>query len=284
MNHQCYAVSQCANVPTRAFLRKQEDPMIKPLSNGIALIFRGFDLAKKPSIRPYMIIPLIVNVLLFSVAGYFAINAINDLLTSLDFSGVDLWSWLDWLEPIIETVGSTLRWILLIASVLLILFMAGSIFTMITHILISPFIGILAEKVEKELHETNYPTHTVLQIAGRTFKRELRKLQYWLTRALGLLVVTIILSFIPIVQVISPVLWYLFGAWILALQYLDVPADNNGKSFEEVLALMKTHRTEVMGFGGAALLLTSTPILNLIIIPVAVAGGVIFWVDKMSVE
>lgn len=256
--------------------------MIKPLSNGITLIFRGFDLAKKPSIRPYMIIPLIVNILLFSVAGYLAVNAINDALSALDFSGVDLWSWLDWLEPFIEAVGSTLRWVLLIASILLILFMAGSIFTMVTHLLISPFIGILAEKVEKELHETHYPEHTALQIAGRTFKRELRKLQYWLTRAIGLVVLTLILSFIPIVQVISPVLWYLFGAWILALQYLDVPADNNGKSFEEVLAMMKNHRAEVMGFGGAALLLTSTPILNLIIIPVAVAGGVIFWVDKMS--
>lgn len=256
--------------------------MIKPLSNGIALIFRGFELAKKPSIRPYMIVPLIVNVLLFSLAGYFAINAINDALSVLDFSGVDLWSWLDWLEPFIETVGSTLKWVLLIASVLLILFIAGSVFTMITHLLISPFIGILAEKVEKDIHETSYPSHTVAQIAGRTIKRELLKLKYWLTRAIGLVILTIILSFIPVVQMISPVLWYLFGAWILALQYMDVPADNNGKSFDEVLTLMKQNRAEVMGFGGATLLLTSTPIVNLIIIPIAVAGGVIFWVEKMS--
>ena len=255
--------------------------MIKPLSNGITLIFRGFELAKKPNIRPYMIVPLIVNILLFSAAGYFAIDLINDALSGLDDT-VDLWSWLDWLEPVINTIASTLKWVLLIAAILLILFIAGSVFTMITHMLVSPFIGVLAEKVEKDLHETNYPSHTVTQIAGRTIKREFTKLKYWITRALGLFVVTIILSFIPVVQMISPVLWYLFGAWILALQYIDVPADNNGKSFEEVLGLMQKNRAEVMGFGGAVLLLTSIPIINLVIIPVAVAGGVIFWVEKMS--
>ena len=255
--------------------------MIKPLSNGIALIFRGFEVAKKPNIRPYMIVPLIVNILLFSVAGYFAIDLINDALSGLDDT-VDLWSWLDWLEPVINTIASTLKWVLLIAAILLILFIAGSVFTMITHMLVSPFIGVLAEKVEKDLHETSYPSHTVMQIAGRTIKREFTKLKYWITRALGLFVVTIILSFIPVVQMISPVLWYLFGAWILALQYIDVPADNNGKSFEEVLGLMRKNRTQVMGFGGATLLLTSIPIINLVIIPIAVAGGVIFWVEKMS--
>jgi len=255
--------------------------MIKPLSNGIALIFRGFEVAKKPNIRPYMIVPLIVNILLFSVAGYFAVDYISDALSGLDET-VDLWSWLDWLEPFINTIASTLKWVLLIAAVLLILFIAGSVFTMITHMLVSPFIGVLAEKVEKDLHETNYPSHTVMQIAGRTIKREFTKLKYSITRALGLFVVTIILSFIPVVQMISPVLWYLFGAWILALQYIDVPADNNGKSFEEVLGLMRKNRAQVMGFGGATLLLTSIPIINLVIIPVAVAGGVIFWVENMS--
>ena len=256
--------------------------MIKPLSNGITLIFRGFELAKKPSIRPYMVIPLIVNVLIFTIAGYYSANAIHDALSILDFSTVDLWSWLDWMEPIIESIGNTLKWVILVASILLILFIAGSIFTMITHLLISPFIGILAEKVEQELHEINYPSHTVAQIAGRTIKREFLKLKYWLTRALGLFLLTIILSFIPVVQMISPILWYLFGAWILALQYVDVPADNNGKSFNEVLSMMKQNRAEVMGFGGATLLLTSTPIINLFIVPIALAGSVIFWVEKMS--
>ena len=256
--------------------------MIKPLTNGISLIFRGLELAKKPAIRPYMLVPLIVNIVLFTFAGYFVITEINDALTALDSSSIDFWSWLDWLEPFVETLFSTLKWVILIASVLLILFIAGSVFTIIAHLLISPFIGVLAEKVEKELHETNYPSHTVAQIAGRTIKREFLKLKYWLTRALGLFVITIILSFIPIVQMISPVLWYLFGAWVLALQYIDIPADNNGKSFDEVLELMKQNRAEVMGFGGATLLLTSTPIVNLIIIPIAVAGGVLFWVEKMA--
>ena len=66
------------------------------------------------------------------------------------------------------------------------------------------------------------------------------------------------------------------------MQYLDVPADNNGRSFQEVLALMRQHRAAVMAFGAVVMALTSLPIVNLFIIPVAVCGGVVFWVKKVQ--
>ena len=66
------------------------------------------------------------------------------------------------------------------------------------------------------------------------------------------------------------------------MQYLDVPADNNGLSFKETLAVMRKHRAATMGFGGAVTLATATPVLNLFIIPIAVAGGVAFWVARMQ--
>jgi len=256
--------------------------MIKDLSNGATTVFRGFELAQKPGIRPYMIVPLLVNVILFSIAGFFAIDYINDYLDSWGLGTVDLPSWLNWLESIINMMGSAISWALLSFTILLILFVFGSVFTMVVHLLISPFLGLLAEKVEGKLHTLSYPSHTLMQIAGRSILRELVKLRYWLLRALGMVVLTLILSMIPLVNMITPVLWYLFGSWVLALQYIDLPADNNGVSFDEVLALMRKHRGEIMGFGGVVLLLTSTPIVNLFIIPIAVAGAVIFWVDKMD--
>lgn len=255
--------------------------MIKQLKEGIQYVLQGFELAKKPGIRPYMVVPLIVNILLFSVCGYLLVGQLDSLLSYIDFN-TDLPGWLDWLEPIIAGVGSVLYWILLVLGILLLLFIMSSVFTMATHLIVSPFIGILAEKVEKELRETNYPQLSLMKIASRTFKRELTKLRYWGLRAIGLVLLTLILSFIPLVQGVSPILWYLFGAWMMAMQYLDIPADNNGLEFHETLDIMRKHRAASMGFGGAVTLATATPILNLFIIPVAVAGGVAFWVARIK--
>lgn len=54
----------------------------------------------------------------------------------------------------------------------------------------------------------------------RIMKREWQKFAWYLPRAIVLL----ILYFIPgIGQTIAPVLWFLFSAWMLAIQYCDYP-------------------------------------------------------------
>ncbi|MCG8670955.1 MAG: sulfate transporter CysZ [Pseudomonadales bacterium] len=255
--------------------------MFQQLQEGIKFVIEGVELAKKPGIRPYMFIPLVVNIAIFSLFGYLLIDQLDSLLSFFEFN-TDLPGWLDWLEPVIAVVGSVLYWVLLLLGILLMLFIMSSVFTMMTHLIVGPFIGLLAEKVEKEIHEIDYPSLTLLQIAGRSFKRELGKLKYWGFRALGLALLTLILSFIPLVQAVTPVLWYLFGAWMMAMQYLDIPADNNGIEFKQTLEMMRKDRAAAMGFGGAVTLATATPILNLFIIPIAVAGGVAFWVARMD--
>lgn len=253
--------------------------MIQDLKDGAKCVSEGFSLARRPGLRPYMVVPLVTNVLLFSISGYLVSSYAWEWISGWT-SAVDFWTWLDWLEPIINELLGALKWVIFAVVILGLLFIMGSTFTMFTHLLIGPFIGILGEKAERELHTPAYPQHTLSQIALRTLGREFRKLMYWLIRAIALGVLSLILYFIPAVNAVVPVLWFLFGSWILALQYLDVPADNNGRSFQEVLALMSQHRTSVMAFGAIVMTLTSIPILNLFIIPVAVCGGVVFWVRK----
>lgn len=255
--------------------------MIKAFTDGIGFVGQGFQLAKRPGIRPYMLVPFLMNFVLFSAFGYFTFDQLSSLVSMLDWVA-DFPGWLDWLEAIVNWLFGAFKWLILLAGVFLMLFIMGSVFTMLTHLLVSPFIGLLGEKVERELHTVDYPVNTLSQIALRTIKRELVKFRYWILRALGLGVVTIILWSLPIVNALTPVIWYLFGAWMLAMQYIDIPADNNGYSFEDVLALMRRHRAEIMGFGGAIMLLTATPIVNLFIIPIAVAGGVVFWVERFA--
>lgn len=255
--------------------------MIKDLQEGIGYVSEGLRLARQPAMRPFVLVPLIVNVLLFAVAGYLVVQYAYAWIGGLDLT-VDLWSFLDWAEGAVNATLDLLKWFLFAAIILFLLFFMGSTFTMVAHLLLSPFVGILGERAEKELHTPAFPQHTLLQIAWRTTKREIRKLVYWLVRAVGLGLVTLVIYFIPVVNALVPVIWFLFGAWILALQYIDVPADNNGRSFEEVLQLMRQNRAAVMGFGSVIMVVTSVPVLNLFVIPVAVCGGVVFWVRKIQ--
>ena len=257
--------------------------MFDSLKDGASCIAEGFRLIRRPGLRRYVAVPLLANVLLFGLSGYLVLHYLGGWVQGLHFE-VDLWSWLDWLEPLIAGMAGALQWVVMIGAVLLLLFVAGSTFTMITHLLIGPFLGLLAEKVELQLHDARFPQVSLGRVVLRSLRRELQKLLYWLVRAAGLGVLSLVLWLIPPLNPATPVLWYLFGAWILAMQYLDVPADNNGHSFRQVLQIMKRRRVAVMGFGGIVMFLTAVPLVNLLIVPVATAGAVVFWLREIATE
>lgn len=255
--------------------------MLSSLFKGVEYLAEGRRLTQLPAIRPFVWVPLIINMALFSFATYYAVSWIYQVVQGLNFN-YDFVSWLDWLEPIVAGLAGFFGWVLIVAGALLVLFVVGSMFTMATHLVSSPFLGLLAEKVEASLHTPAFREQTLSQLALRTILRELRKLFYWLSRAAVLSVITLILWFIPGLNVINPIVWYVFGAWVMAMQYVDIAADNNGLGFPELLALLRRHRMEAFGFGGAVMLVTSIPVLNLFVVPVAVAGGVVFFVRHQS--
>jgi CysZ protein len=120
----------------------------------------------------------------------------------------------------------------------------------------------------------------VLKMIPRSIQRELHKLAYYLPRFLLLLVLT----FIPVVNLVAPLLWFLFGAWMMSIQYCDYPMDNNKVSFRQMKQLMKARRVTSIGFGGLVQLGMLVPVVNLILMPAAVVGATIFWVEEYASE
>jgi CysZ protein len=107
-------------------------------------------------------------------------------------------------------------------------------------------------------------------------KREWQKFAWYLPRAIVLL----LLYFIPgIGQTVAPVLWFLFSAWMLAIQYCDYPFDNHKVPFKEMRTALRTRKVANMQFGALTSLFTMIPFLNLFIMPVAVCGATAMWVD-----
>jgi len=84
-----------------------------------------------------------------------------------------------------------------------------------------------------------------------------------------------------VINVIAPLLWILFGAWMMAVQYADYGADNNELSFSALRQRLGRNTLDALLFGILAYVVVAIPFLNLLLIPAAVAGGTVFWVEHL---
>lgn len=228
-------------------------------------LYRGLGLITQPGIRPFVLAPLLVNVLVFGLVLYFGFGLLETLM--------DRWltGWLEWL-----------RWLLWPIAGLVALVSIFFSFSLVGNLIASPFNGLLAEVVERKL--TGKPieglgsTAGLLKEASRSIASELRKLAY--AALLG--VPCLLLFVIPVVNVIAPVVWVLFGVWMLTIAYADYPMANHGLSFAEQRRLLAGRRFLSLGFGGSVMLMLAVPLLNFLVIPAAVAGATAMWVDEFA--
>lgn len=231
---------------------------------GLECFLDGFNLIRRPGLRRYFIIPGLINAVVLT------------LLVVLSYSHFDDWvamimAWFpDWMVALYWLVWG----IALIVLLVLILF----VFTFVANIIASPFNAILSIKVEEAL-TGSAPESTVSPwlILPRSVARELLKFLYILPRLLGLLLITVI----PVINTVAPFLWILFGAWMMSIQYADYAADNNDVSFRELKSRLGARRLDALMFGLPAYLLLTVPVVNLILMPIGVAGGTRFWVEHL---
>jgi CysZ protein len=82
--------------------------------------------------------------------------------------------------------------------------------------------------------------------------------------------------------VVAPLLWFALGTWMLALEYFDYPMDNHRYSLAQVRERMGQAPLTALGFGAATLAGTMVPLLNLLIMPAAVCGATLYWVEQLE--
>ena len=224
--------------------------------HGVTHALRGFRLIVQPGVRAYVAIPLAINVLVLVLALY-GIGALFDWALGRYLAG-----WPQWLQQLLWALFALLAGVTVFFT-----------FSIVANLVAGPFNGLLAEAVEAHLMRPGQPLELawrrVLLEAARGVWAELRKLCYIGLRALPLL----ILSVIPMLNLLAPPVWLLFGAWMLALEYLDCPLSNHGRVFPAALAEMRANRRLSLGFGGCMTVLTLIPGLNFLAMPVGVAGA-----------
>jgi CysZ protein len=239
-------------------------------------LLRAWQLAREKLLLPWVVIPALFNLILFGGLYYLAGSSLSTWINSwADLSITGFWSFLAPIVDFLISAAIVLVWILLLA-------LFASFFTIAVQLIAAPFMGMLAERVDQRICAAALPAESISAMIVRTFRREMRKTWDWLWRSVLVLIVVAIVWLIPGVNIFASVIWFLWSGWLLGVQYIDYGADTRQTSFSEMKKALRTQKVLVLSFGCAVLALTMIPILNLLIMPVAVIAGTLIWLEILS--
>lgn len=239
--------------------------MITDLARGTAYLAKGVHIIKQPKIRRYVIVPLLLNIILFSALISVGFNQFSPLVDSV--------------MSYVPDFLSALRWVLWIIITLLTAVTVFFLFTPLANIVAAPFNAIMSEKIEEQLtgKEVN-GNLSMTNVMINAITSQIRKLWYIALWGIALLLV----SLIPLINFLAPFLWVLFGSWLLTLEYMDFPMGNHDLTFNQQKQTLKQKRGISLGFGLGTLVITSIPFVNFFAIPIAVAGATALYIDEFS--
>lgn len=219
----------------------------------------------RPGLRRYVILPIMINIILFT-------SAFVLLYEQLD----------DWLHNLLPYQLTWLTWL-----IMPLLFLALSLgvfysFGLIANLIGSPFSSQLAQTIELQLG--GHPPSANANLKGTlrsTFiglMTQLSALLYQLIRLVPLM----LLFWVPGINLIATLVLIGFSTWMLALAYMATPMGNHDMAFREVRDICGQHKALVFGLGTGLLLLTWIPGLNLLVLSAGTAAATTLWVDRLA--
>lgn len=240
--------------------------VIKNFWIGFSCAFTGLYFLSLPAIRKYLVIPMLINGLIFGGGTWLFINLIENITSQL------VPGWLHWLDWLI--------WPFALISLAVGVYFS---FGLIANLVAAPFTGFLSEKLEEVLKDTPLLPQRrgiwwYLKNNWLAVKTQLSIFIYMGLWA-GLL---IILSFIPGIVLFLPFTWILFSGWMHGLGYLSIPTSNHGLTFDANKRLINHNKSMNFGFGLGMTIITLTPILNIFSISIGSASATYLWVSYLQ--
>lgn len=227
---------------------------------GVTAFVDGLREAGRAELRPYIWLPAATSLLVICTGLYLGLGYLSAATEALLATLPDWLGFLSWiLTPLVYLLGV----------------LAGAwLFALLATLLASPFLGSLSIALERLRFADPPSVETGLWTdISNSLSRELRKLLYHLPRAVAVLLLTLI----PVVNAVAPLIWLLFGAWTMAVQFADYPTENRQRPFRDTLSLLRSNRAAALLFGLLSTGVLMIPLLNFLMIPVCVAGGTLLW-------
>ena len=240
-------------------------------TSGFGYFIQGLSLISKPGVKRYVVIPLLINIIIFAVLIMLLGGYVDDLIK--EYIPDDLPDWLAWVGVILE--------IMYYLIALLVMFYT---FSFVANVVGAPFNGYLAAKVEQYITGKAPPGSDRNIMAEFTviMLSEVKKWLYYFMIAIPLIILSLVLLFIfpPLIAVV----WFIFGSWMYSIEYSDYPMGNYGLTFSEIRKEVSTKRWMTLGFGSAVTIGTMMPLFNFIVMPVAVAGATAMRIEQFPMQ
>jgi len=235
--------------------------------NAFLYPFSSITWLAKRELRNAVLIPLLINVVLFVALAWLGSHYFDVFLNQWLPADAG-WAWL---RPLL--------WLL---AVMMFLVMGFFSFTIVGNLIASPFNALLAARTE--LLMTGEASERLSQlfavVAKEAIGSELFKLRYLIVRLIPLLILTLITSWIPMINLFVSSLWLVFGAWFLVIEYADYPMANNQLNAKEQLNKLKSKRLRSLSFGAGTSVLMM--FLGPLAMPSATIGATRYWVNQLK--
>lgn len=228
--------------------------------DGASALINGFRHLSHPALRAWVIWPILINLAVFAGLAWLLMGWLTGSIQGV-MDGLPEWL-------------NFLRWIIWLLAVLMMALVFGVSFTTLTLLIGAPFYVVLTRRsmtlVSVEpIPSANTSSTAIVQETASAVLRELSKIR----RFIPWVLLALVISFIPVINVSAPIVWLLVNSWIFAFQFVDYPIDARQRPITETREWLAEHRAAALGFGAGVALCASVPFLNVVAFPAAIIGA-----------
>ena len=242
--------------------------MLKEIVIAVESFFRAHQFISSHKLWKWIIIPGVLYMLLFVSGMYFFIVSSNDAVSYLSaFIGIDKW--------LQEQHNAFLSFLFLMGGIMLriiLLFFYFSLFKYLFLIVGSPLFAYLSEKTQALLEGKDYPFNfrQMLKDIFRGIRLAIRNALWQTVYTVSIL----ILSFVPVVGWITPVLALFIECYYYGFSMLDYSCERQKLSPSETVSFIGKHKGLAIGNGLMFYIMHIIPVVGWILAPAyAVVAG-----------
>jgi len=240
------------------------DNPLSRFTSGFFYPFRGGKfLSRHPRLWRYVLIPFVINLLVFSLSVYFGLDFFNQTVVGMLPTG-EAWYWI------------ALYYLAMVVAVVLTMVLVFFSFTVVGNLIASPFNELLSERTEEVLHGSAQGVPFSLAGIGRVLIDESKKMAVFILLMALLLLLNLIPGFGTLVY---SILSFLLTVYFLVVEYTGYIFGRKGQGFKEQRTFIRGRQFMAFGFGVGVLCLLAIPLLQFFCIPFAVVGATLFWCD-----
>ena len=254
--------------PERPIGRALAAPRLGVVSffGGLSFPFKGARLVyvREPGLMRYWAVPIVVTLgaLALSIFGVFHYE--GALTSSL------------WEDPVGEgwavDLARAAHAVFEVLVVVLLAALALAVTLLVSGIVAAPFNARLAEVLDERVTGRVAPPFALSRVLRDLGRAMVIETTFFVVNAV-LLVISLA---VPVLSPFTGAFGLLFGALYFGIAYVETPQATRGRGLGDRLALVRRHPMALLGFGTGVGLFLFVPLVNVVFMPAAVAGGVLF--------